>query len=95
MSQGDTSYYVYRGFDQNSGPIHIYVANGYDGALFKTARIKVNGYTITGFKINLYLSDSGGYALSRITITDQSFYPNTIASNVSGISYTRLYKRIA
>ena len=83
-----------RGDDYPGGPIHIYCANDREGRWFRTARVKVTGYTTSGFKLNLYVSSSGGYYTSSTDIKGNQFYPETTADSTSYITYIMKYKRI-
>lgn len=94
MSDGSPEEYDYRGYDTPSGPLHAYVCNNYEAPLYRMARIKVQSYTTTGFRLNLYVSSSHGYALSSTNITGPFLYPEKIASTISGITYKMRYKRI-
>ena len=86
--------YEYRGYDYPSGPLHIYVSNNYEAPLYKMARIRVQSYTTEGFRLNLYICNSGGYALSSSDITGNHLYPEKVASTITGISYKMRYRRI-
>lgn len=93
MQYSDISEYTFKGFDYPAGPLHIFVANGYESNWMKTARIKISSYTSTGFKLELYLSTSGGYSSSS-TITGAMLFPTTLASSVQNVSYSMKYKKI-
>lgn len=94
MEYSSRNEYDYRGYDYPSGPLHAYVCNNYEAPLYRIARIKIQDYTTTGFRLNLYVSSSHGYALSSTNITGTFLYPEKIASTISGITYKMRYKRI-
>lgn len=80
--------------DYQVGSIHIYSANNYESPWFRTARLKFTSMTSTQFKIDLFVCDIGGYATSSSSIIGKQFYPNTLASTMSGLTYSIYYKRI-
>lgn len=86
----DTNYHN----DYASGPIHIYDANSHEAPWFRTARLKIFTISSTQFRIDLYVSSSGGYASTGSDIDGTKFYPNTLARSISGITYNMYYKKI-
>lgn len=80
--------------DYITGADHVYNANAHESAWFRTARLKVTSMTTTQFKLNLFVSTEGGYALSTTDIKGNMIYPGTEANKVTGISYQIYYKRI-
>ncbi len=88
--------YSYRFSEYFCGPIHIYSGNSYESPWFRTARIKYYSYSYSSkqFKVNLYVSSSGGYATSNTDVNGTQLYPNTLASSISNLKYKMYYKRI-
>lgn len=81
-----------RSFELPASAVHYYIANGYEGAWNRAARVQVNGTVSNGFKVNLFISEQGGYGTTDTT--GKQLYPNKLASTVSGVSYKIKYKRI-
>lgn len=84
--------YTYRNYDLPAGPIHTYCANNYESTWFRSARIKITGTTIVGFKLNLYVSTGGIYESSNVT--GAMLYRSKLASTLSNFTYQMKYKRI-
>ena len=80
--------------DYANGPIHIYDGNSHESPWFRTARLKIFGISSSQFRMDLYVSSSGGYALSTTDINGVQFYPNTLARSITGITYKMYYKNI-
>lgn len=94
MSSSSYDEYILRGYDTPSGPLHAYVSNGYQTKWYKMARIKIVSYNNLGFKIDLYLSQKGAYALDSSSIIGSELYPEVLASSVENVEYKISYKRI-
>lgn len=94
MHSNSDNEFILRGYDAPSGPLHIYVANGYQTKWYRTARIKIVTYNNSGFKIDLYLSKDGAYALESSSIIGSELYPEVLASSVENVEYKISYKRI-
>lgn len=86
--------YEYRGFDLPNSGFHTYISNGYETNLYRTAVIKAVNKVSTGFIIDLFLSQSTGFAQSSSTITGYNLYPIKLASTLTGVSYTMKYKKL-
>lgn len=86
---------IFRTQDSPSGPLHIYVANGAETLWYKTARIKT-ALMLNSFKIELYISNNGAYALESASINGSILFPDKLASSLSTseFSYEISYKRI-
>lgn len=80
--------------DYITGADHVYNANAHESAWFRTARLKVTSMSTTQFKLNLFVSTEGGYALSTTDVKGYMIFPSTEANKVTGISYQIYYKRI-
>ena len=80
--------------DYASGAVHIYDGNSHESPWFRTARLKIFGITSSQFRMDLYVSSSGGYATSTTDVNGAQFYPNTLARSISGITYKMYYKKI-
>lgn len=90
-----SSEYILRGYDAPSGPLHVYIANGVESTKwYRTACIKTTYYNYNGFKIDLYISEKGAYALDSSAITGSKFYPTKLASSIENVEYKISYKRI-
>lgn len=95
MDENSVNEYILRGYDEPSGPLHIYVANGVESTKwYKTARIKMVAYNSLGFKVDLYLSKDGAYAIESSSIIGSEIYPEVLASSVENVDYKISYKKI-
>lgn len=95
MDANSINEYILRGYDEPSGPLHVYIANGVESTKWhKTARIKIASYNSSGFKVDLYISEKGAYALDSSSIAGSQFYPTKLASSVENVEYKIAYKRI-
>lgn len=94
--------YAYNGINSGSrynhdyvtGALHTYVANNFETAWYRTAKLKVTYLTSSVFRIDLFVTTAGGYSLSTTEVKGYMIYPNTKASSVSGITYQIYYKKI-
>ncbi len=80
--------------DYITGADHVYNANAHETTWYRTARLKVTYMNSTQFRINLFISSGGGYALSTTDVKGSMIYPGTEANSVSGITYQIYYKKI-
>lgn len=87
---GDTRYH----HDYPTGANHVYNANAHEAPWYRTARLKVTSLSTTQFKIDLFVSSSGGYESTTTDINGKQTYPGTEASKISGITYQIYYKKI-
>jgi hypothetical protein len=87
---GDTRYH----HDYPTGANHVYNANAHEAPWYRTARLKVTSLSSTQFKIDLFVSSSGGYESTTTDINGKQTYPGTEASKISGITYQIYYKKI-
>ena len=87
---GDTRYH----HDYPTGANHVYNANAHEAPWYRTARLKVTSMSSTQFKIDLFVSSSGGYESTTTDINGKQTYPGTEASKISGIGYQIYYKKI-
>ena len=87
---GDTRYH----HDYPTGANHVYNANAHEAPWYRTARLKVTSLSSTQFKIDLYVSSSGGYESTTTDINGKQIFPGTEASKVSGLAYQIYYKKI-
>lgn len=94
MLDDSNSVFFNYSYDHPGGAIHTYVANNYEAPWYRTARIKIVSNTTLGFRVNFFLSSSGGYAFSSTNISGTNFYPDRVASTISGVTYIMKYKRI-
>nr|DAK09845.1 MAG TPA: hyaluronidase [Caudoviricetes sp.] len=95
MDVNSVNEYILRGYDEPSGPLHVYIANGVESTKWhKTARIKIVSYNSSGFKVDLYISEKGAYALDSSSIVGSQFYPTQLASSVETVEYKISYKRL-
>ena len=80
--------------DYPTGANHVYSANNHEAPWYRTARLKVTSLSTTQFKIDLFVSSSGGYESTTTDINGKQTYPGTEASKISGITYQIYYKKI-
>ena len=80
--------------DYITGANHIYNANAHEAAWYRTARLKVSYMSSSQFKINLYVTESGGYATTGTDVNGKQAFAEKLASSMSGITYQIYYKKI-
>jgi len=80
--------------DYITGANHIYNANAHESAWYRTARLKVSYMSSSQFKINLYVTESGGYATTGTDVNGKQAFAEKLASSMSGITYQIYYKKI-
>jgi len=80
--------------DYITGANHIYNANAHEAAWYRTARLKVSYMSSSQFKINLYVTESGGYATTGTDVNGKQAFAEKLASSMSGITYQIYYKQI-
>lgn len=80
--------------DYITGATHIYNANAHESPWYRSARLKVSYMSSTQFKINLYVTESGGYASTSTDVNGKQVFAEKLASSMSGITYQIYYKKI-
>lgn len=89
---GNNSELTYRNFEYPMGPNHYYVANDREAAWYRAIRIKITLANANGFKLNLFVTQSGGYIST--SFTGKQVIPDQAANTLSEIQYKMKYKRI-